>query len=57
MTEATWQNRVDALGRGHYRRYDERTSTMLADAAEHLLVRLSRDQKAADALGRELANR
>jgi endonuclease III len=37
MRDATWQERVDALGRGHYRRYDERTSTMLAEAAEHLL--------------------
>ncbi|GAB2614579.1 endonuclease [Kribbella endophytica] len=37
MRDATWQQRVDALGRGHYRRYDERTSTMLAEAAEHLL--------------------
>ncbi|GAA1566627.1 endonuclease [Kribbella karoonensis] len=43
MTEATWQDRVDALGRGHYRRYDERTSTMLADAADHLLDRWNGD--------------
>lgn len=34
MAAATWQQRVDALGRGHYRRYDERTSTMLGDGAE-----------------------
>jgi endonuclease III len=33
MREASWQDRVDALGRGHYRRYDERTSTMLGDGA------------------------
>jgi endonuclease III len=33
MREATWQDRVDALGRGHYRRYDERTATMLGDGA------------------------
>ena len=31
MSEAGWQDRVDALGRGHYRRYDERTATMLGD--------------------------
>src|SRR5699024_7260765 len=31
MRDATWQERVDALGRGHYRRYDERTATMLGD--------------------------
>ncbi|WP_342671426.1 endonuclease [Nonomuraea candida] len=33
MRAATWQDRVDALGRGHYRRYDERTATMLGDGA------------------------
>lgn len=33
MAEATWQQRVDALGRGRYRRYDERTATMLGDGA------------------------
>jgi endonuclease III len=36
MSQASWQDRVDALGRGHYRRYDERTATMLGDAAELL---------------------
>src|SRR5438270_10288140 len=34
MQQASWQDRVDALGRGHYRRYDERTSTMLGEGAE-----------------------
>ena len=43
MREASWQDRVDALGRGHYRRYDERTSTMLFDAAEQLLDRWGGD--------------
>jgi endonuclease III len=33
MADASWQDRVDALGRGHYRRYDERTATMLGDSA------------------------
>lgn len=37
MRDATWQQRVDALGRGGYRRYDERTSTMLGDGATLLL--------------------
>lgn len=37
MRDASWQERVDALGRGGYRRYDERTATMLGDAAERLL--------------------
>jgi endonuclease III len=39
MVKASWQDRVDALGRGHYRRYDERTSTMLGDAAQFLIDR------------------
>ena len=43
MREASWQDRVDALGRGHYRRYDERTATMLGDGAELLLNRWSGD--------------
>jgi hypothetical protein len=34
MARATWQQRVDALGRGGYRRYDERTATQLGDGAE-----------------------
>jgi endonuclease III len=33
METADWQERVDALGRGHYRRYDERTATMLGTGA------------------------
>lgn len=33
MRKASWQDRVDALGRGHYRRYDESTSTMLGRGA------------------------
>lgn len=28
MAGADWQQRVDALGRGGYRRYDERTATL-----------------------------
>lgn len=36
MRRATWQDRVDALGRGHYRRYDESTATMLGRGAELL---------------------
>jgi hypothetical protein len=37
MAEATWQHRVDALGVGHYRRYDERTATQLGGGAQALL--------------------
>lgn len=43
MRDATWQQRVDALGRGHYRRYDERTSTMLGNGAELILQRWKGD--------------
>ncbi|QGN48769.1 hypothetical protein ACN26Y_22360 [Micromonospora sp. WMMD558] len=39
MRAASWQDRVDALGRGHYRRYDERTATMLGDGARLCLDR------------------
>ncbi|MFD6417475.1 endonuclease [Streptomyces sp. NPDC060194] len=37
MREATWQQRVDALGEGGYRRYDERTATQLGDGAQLLI--------------------
>lgn len=37
MRDATWQQRVDALGRGHYRRYDESTASRLGDGARLLL--------------------
>ncbi|MEU9151936.1 endonuclease [Streptomyces sp. NPDC048417] len=43
MSEATWQQRVDALGKGHYRRYDERTATQLGEAADLLLERYGGD--------------
>jgi endonuclease III len=39
MREASWQDRVDALGRGHYKRYDERTATMLGDGADLIAER------------------
>ncbi|MEI7031185.1 endonuclease [Streptomyces pratensis] len=37
MADATWQQRVDALGEGGYRRYDERTATQLGEGA-HLVL-------------------
>lgn len=43
MADATWQQRVDALGEGGYRRYDERTSTLLGKGAELLLERYGGD--------------
>ncbi|MEY9212960.1 endonuclease [Thermobifida halotolerans] len=33
MLDLDWQERVDALGRGHYVRYDESTATRLGDCA------------------------
>jgi endonuclease III len=55
MAGASWQDRVDALGRGHYRRYDERTATMLGEGAEQLQrdwhgdLRKLRDKASGDA--------
>lgn len=37
MRAASWRQRVQALGRGGYKRYDERTSTMLGDGAALLI--------------------
>ncbi|NUS95020.1 MAG: endonuclease [Nocardia sp.] len=33
VADADWQDLVDALGRGHYRRYDESTASQLGEAA------------------------
>jgi endonuclease III len=43
MSAASWQDRVDALGRGHYRRYDERTATMLGTGADLVTGRWAGD--------------
>ncbi|MEV0781183.1 endonuclease [Streptomyces sp. NPDC050433] len=45
MTRATWQQRVDALGRGGYRRYDESTATRLGDGADLLIRRWHADPR------------
>lgn len=37
MAELSWQERVDALGRGGYVRYDESTATRLGDMAQQVL--------------------
>ncbi|MGW2374263.1 MULTISPECIES: endonuclease [Kitasatospora] len=39
MADSSWQDRVDALGRAHYVRYDESTATALGEGAELLLDR------------------
>ncbi|MET9089991.1 endonuclease [Streptomyces sp. NPDC004237] len=55
MSEATWQQRVDALGRGHYRRYDERTATQLGEAADRLLEQYGGDlRKLREAAGGDI---
>ncbi|MFI7355889.1 endonuclease [Streptomyces avidinii] len=40
---SSWQDRVDALGRAHYRRYDEGTATALGQAADLVLDRYGGD--------------
>ncbi|MGW4158330.1 endonuclease [Streptomyces sp. NPDC004788] len=39
MADSDWQDRVDALGRAHYVRYDESTATALGDGARLVLER------------------
>ncbi|WP_030397352.1 endonuclease [Kitasatospora purpeofusca] len=39
MARSDWQDRVDALGRAHYVRYDESTATALGDGAQLVLDR------------------
>lgn len=52
MADANWQELVDALGRAHYRRYDESTATRLGENANAVLDRYHGDlrglAKAAD---------
>lgn len=43
MADATWQERVDVITWHGYKRYDERTSSMLGDTAELLLERYRGD--------------
>lgn len=52
--DTTWQQRVDALGRAHYKRYDESTATRLEGAARRVTERWKGDLRrlAAEADGR-----
>ncbi|MFG2988277.1 endonuclease [Streptomyces sp. NPDC048257] len=43
MAASSWRDRVDALGRAHYRRYDEGTATALGEAADLVLDRYGGD--------------
>jgi hypothetical protein len=46
MADSTWQQRVDALGRAHYVRYDESTARALGDGAALVLDRYHGDLRA-----------
>lgn len=54
MASASWQSIVDALGRAHYKRYDESTASALGEGANLLLdrwhgdLRRLRDEAGAD---------
>ena len=55
MARATWQQRVDVITWHGYKRYDERTSTMLGDTAELLLNKYEGDlRKLRDAAERDV---
>jgi endonuclease III len=55
MARATWQQRVDVITWHGYKRYDERTSTMLGDTAALLLEKYRGDlRNLRDAAGREV---
>ena len=43
VADADWQELVDALGRAHYRRYDESTATRLSENAAMLIDRYRGD--------------
>lgn len=43
MAEASWQQRVDAITWSGYKRYDERTSTFLGEAAQRVLDQYNGD--------------
>jgi hypothetical protein len=60
MRASTWQQRVDALGRGGYRRYDESTATKLDENAAWVLEHYHgdlRELRAEDGDPDELVNR
>jgi endonuclease III len=64
MRAATWQQRVDALGLGSYRRYDESTSTKLEELSAMLIEQYDGDLRrlrpsgdgAADDLAKAIAS-
>jgi endonuclease III len=55
MSRATWQDRVDVITWHGYKRYDERTSTMLGDTAALVVGKYKGDlRKLRDAAGRDV---
>lgn len=57
MRAASWQERVDALGLAHYKRYDESTATRLDEAAGFVLDRYGGDlRRLASAARRRVPN-
>jgi endonuclease III len=55
MAEASWQDRVDVITWHGYKRYDERTSTMLGDTAQILLDKYQGDlRKLREEAGRDV---
>ncbi len=46
MLDSTWQERVDALGRAGYRRYDESTASRLGEMAERVIDEYGGDLRA-----------
>jgi hypothetical protein len=56
MARLTWQERVDALGRAHYVRYDESTATRLGEMAEKVMEDYGGDlRKLPQKVGRDAA--
>jgi endonuclease III len=55
MAAATWAERAQTLNRAGYARYDERTSTMLGDTAQAVIVHYHGDlRRLRDAAGRDV---
>ncbi|MFC7329740.1 endonuclease [Marinactinospora rubrisoli] len=52
MCDLTWQQRVDALGRAHYVRYDESTATRLGECARMVLDDYRGDLRRLPSVGR-----
>jgi hypothetical protein len=54
LADSTWEQRAKVLNESHYRRYDERTATMLAATAELILDRYQGDlRRLRDAANRD----